>query len=205
VTGIESDAVYVLRREFSHLTAGVEVDAWLVEFPGWRNISWLLTKEYELPERIQFKAVFEALHSTDYPLSNVRWPLVSRKMLDMLRSVGDFPHRAIPVEMINCKVRGGSPVSILDDKDHGFFILQLTQHLDAFDWEKSVFTPHPRLTNRVSRIEKLSLKEPIDGFPPIFQLSVYLGIFFVSAQARMALEGEGIKGIEFRDIDDPWL
>jgi hypothetical protein len=205
VTETGSDKVYVLRPEFSHLVAGVDVDAWLVEFPGWQNISWSLTKDYEIPERIQFKAVFEALHSTDYPLNNVGWPLMSREMLNTLKSVGDFPHRAIPVEMINCKVRGGRPVSVLDEKDYGFLILQLKQHLDAFDWEKSVFTPHPRLADRVRRIEKLSLKEPIDGFPPIFQLSARPGPFFVSAQARMALEDEGIKGIEFRNIDDPWF
>jgi hypothetical protein len=70
-----------------------------------------------------------------------------------------------------------------------------------FDWEKSLYQPHPRMNNRVTSISKLVLTEPKNDLPPIFRLSAYSTALFVSAEARKLLEKEGIKGIKFQDIN----
>ncbi len=78
-------------------------------------------------------------------------------MLDVLLSVGSFPHRVIPLVMVDCEVigRGGKRS---EKEDHRFVVVQLLEHLDIFDWEKSIYKPHPRLPNRVYSIDTLVLK-----------------------------------------------
>ena len=194
---------YVLSWDTSHLI-DVDTDAWLVKFPDSENIRLSLFKEYDLPERIEFDAIFDVIQTSDFPINDVSWPLMSKKMLNTLLDVGNFSHKAIPVVMVDCQVISyeNSVAKRSEKEDHRFVAVQLLEHLDAFDWEKSVYEAHPRLPNRVSFIKKLVLKEPSGGFPPLFRLSVRPSPLFVSGEARAALEQEGIQGVIYQDLED---
>ena len=160
-----------------------------------------LLREYNLPERIEFDAIFDVIQSSDYPINDVGWSIMSQKMLDILLSIGSFPHRVIPLVMVDCEVIG-SGGKRSEKENHRFIAVQLLEHLDIFDWENSVYEPDLTITDLVDSIDKLVLKQPQDGFPPIFRLSVYPYVLFVSGKARMALEHAGIKGVVFEEIEN---
>jgi hypothetical protein len=189
---------YILNWDSSHFV-DLDADAWLVKFSGYENIQLALLKEYNLPEKIEFDAIFDVIQRSDFPINDVGWSIMSQKMLDILLSVGSFPHRVIPLVMVDCEVigRGGKRS---EKEDHRFVAVQLLEHLDIFDWEKSIYKHHPRLPNRVYSINTLVLKKPQDNCRPLFRLSAYPSKLFVSGKARMALEKAGIRGVVFEEI-----
>lgn len=199
-----TEDVFVLSRDTSHLI-DLDKDAWLIKFEGSENIHFALLREYELPNMIFFDAVFETLNQTDYPISDVVWPIMSKKMLKTLLSAGDFPHRAIPVVMENCRVvsydSSNKPVTS-GEKNNDFVIVQLLEHLDIFNWDKSIYKAHPRLKNRVKYIEKLVLNEPSNGFPPAFRLSARPTPLFISSRAYALLQEESIKGLHITNAKE---
>lgn len=48
-----------------------------------------------------FGATFGQVSYTHYPVNDLRWPVMSRQMLDTLLSVGAFPHVAHPVAIVD--------------------------------------------------------------------------------------------------------
>jgi hypothetical protein len=55
-----------------------------------------LAEPYEVPEPVDWVGFLdERLHQTDYLYNDLRWPLISKRMLYVLRSVGEFPHKVI--------------------------------------------------------------------------------------------------------------
>jgi hypothetical protein len=82
------------------------------------------------------------------------------------------------------------------------FLILVVPKSGFFDWENSVYEPHPRLPNRVYSIDKLVLKRTNDNYSPLFRLSAYPSKLFVSGKARMALEHAGIKGVVFEEIEN---
>ena len=194
---------YILSWNTSHLI-DVDSDAWLVKFPGYENVSLALLRSYQLPERIEFDAIFDVIGLSDYPVNNVSWPIMSKRMLEVLSEIGAFPYKAIPLVMIDCEVVSiENGIAIRSGKENYEFIgLQLLEHLDAFDWERSVYEPHPRMANRASYIKKLVLKEPKEGFPPLFRLSAHPSALFITDKAREALKSKGIRGVFYTDAEE---
>jgi hypothetical protein len=203
-----ASVAFVLKWELSHL-GDDEYDARLLKFPGWENTMRLSsTKEYNLPQPIRFDANFRTLARVDYPYNNVRWPIMSSRMIQTLEAVGEFSHKAIEIVMLDDTIlppdrydQSGKPRNPkLENRD--FRALQLLNHLDAFDWEKSVAERDEDLPARAQSIDKLVLKEPAGGFPPLFRLSVYPVALFVSSAARTALEKAGIGGVDLQELKD---
>jgi hypothetical protein len=216
----ELDHDIMWRREAAR-EDGLTYDAWLVRFPGWENVNFafLPTEDYDvyfpagdgsyntLPERIEFNAANEFLEFVDYPyVSPTSWPVMSRRMLDTLLSVGEFPHRAFPVVMLDAKgvfdeiLRKYVPIGT---ENHNFVIVQLLEHLDLFDWEQSIYQPHPRRQGAVKRgsVKKVALREPVGGFPPLFCLVGFETHLFLSVAGKAALEAAGIGGARFVPIE----
>ena len=127
-------------------------------------------------------------------------------MIEILRGVRDFPHRLIPVRFVDRKVRGPARYrpdgsmrpEVVDDR---FAAVQLTEHLDCVDWEQSVFERDAIDTGILFySFDRLVLREPPGGFPPLFRIPENNGMLFVSADARRALEEAGIVGVAFMSI-----
>jgi hypothetical protein len=170
-------------------------DADLVEGPEWDNAKSMFWK----PEPIQTQTplVFSdgmdvILQTTDYPYVAPTIPVMSKRMLEALLSVGDFPHQAIPVVI---KSRLSSNL-VYDN----FVAVQLLEHLDVFDWDNSVYEMNSVLPEYIGNVDRLVLKEPSEGLPPIFRIQDYETLLYVSARARAALEQADIKGVEFRNL-----
>ena len=48
--------------------------------------------------------------------------------------------------------------------------------------------------------DKLVLREPEGGLPPLFRISSSKGMLLASADARSALESAGIRGVTFKRL-----
>lgn len=201
-----ANGVFVLDRDTSHLV-DLDKDAWLIKFEGSRNIHFALLKDYKLPSIIRFDAVFETLNQTDFPINDVVWPIMSRRMLNTLLDIEQFPHRAIPVVMENCRVisyQNDKPVKSAEE-NNDFVIVQLLNHLEVFNWEKSVYEVDPSFPDCLESIDKLVLNEPSRGFPPLFRISASPTPLFISEKAFIAFQENNIKGLKFIKIEEFWL
>jgi hypothetical protein len=159
-----------------------------------------------MPEEIVFTGLKDWLSPTDYPyIREVRnWPIISRTMLDVLLSVGDFPHQAIPVVFKSVDHPGYSDEerqakSLI--RNHDYIILQLLEFSDVFDMERSEYNTDRGVADPemifLTDIQNIVLKEPQGGFPPIFRIKGYEVPLYVSAEAKQALEDAGIQGLNF--------
>jgi hypothetical protein len=159
-----------------------------------------------MPEEIVFTGLKDWLSPTDYPyIREVKnWPIIFRRMLDVLLSVGEFPHQAIPVVFKSIDHPGYSDEerrakSLI--RNHDYIILHLIEHLDVFDMERSEYSTDRGVADpeKIFLIDvyNVVLKEPLGGFPPIFRIKEYEYSWYVSAEAKQALEEAGIQGLDF--------
>jgi hypothetical protein len=201
-----SDSAYEIFWDAAHLGDDA-TDADLVKFPGWENVGgWQSTRPIEVPGKIFFEANLKSLSEIDFPLNNVAWPIMSWRMLDVLLRAGKFPHRAIPVTMLDDTVptdrrlddSGDPRPGVADDR---FAAVQLLEHADLLDWEKSEFLPDKRTPGAAKMITRVVLKELPGGLPPLFRLSAKPRALFVSADARAALEAAHIHGVIYRPLE----
>lgn len=202
------EPAYILLHDPSHLK-GKDDDAILVPFEGKEYIcGWVGTRRPAVPEPVLFEANFKVTRQSDYPCNDVNWPLMSPRLIEVLRGVGDFPHRLIPVRLIDQRARGNKRYlpdgslrpEVVDDR---FAAVQLTEHFDFVDWERSTFKPS-RIDPKIGYFIQLALVEPAGGLPPLFRIPSDVSMLLVSAKARRALEEAGIIGITFLPLpDDP--
>ncbi len=160
----------------------------------------------KMPAEISFVGLRDWLSPTDMPYmwNPSNWPIMSRKMVDVLLAVGDFPHQIIPVifksedEYITEKYINGPPAK----PNHDYVILQLLELSDLLDLDKSVYklsnyAYEPEITFIGNVEEGEVLREPAGGFPPIFRVKHKEISIYVSAKAKEALEAANIQGLNF--------
>jgi hypothetical protein len=209
-----SDRAFRLSWEFEHMEfVDRETELELCEFPGSGSLGRLVKiTPLDLPDPVVFNAYFQALAHTDYPTNNVYWPVMSRRMYYVLNSIGNFAHRVIPIAMLNdtaypdeqerCFLSDGKPNPAVTNFDD-FVAVQLLEEKDYFDFEHSVYKPSPKFPEWVHAVQRYILREPPEGFPPLFRLSAHASSLFVSAQAREALKEAGIRGTAYELLDNP--
>lgn len=205
---VMNSTAYILWHDSTHLK-GNDDDAILLPFKGKEYVcGWVGTEPLHVPDPVLFEANFKITRQSDYPCNDVNWPIMSLRMIEVLRSVGDFSHRLVPVRLIDRKVR--EPLRYLPDgslrpevSDDRFAAVQLTEHIDVVDWDRSVFERDQIGPGIVFySFEKLVLREPSGGFPPLFRIPANNGPLFISAEARRALESAGIRGLLFDELPD---
>jgi hypothetical protein len=217
-TATKTHQAYELYESSSHRegygeTELPEYDAWLVT----ESIDWITIKHsfwepnpLQVPDGIEFMCVWEFLQIndlsrtrvTDYPYNRQGWPIMSKRMLEALLSVQEFPHQVIPIVML-------SDHADSDEENHEFVAVQLLEHQDVFDWENSIYERDPEVPNCIesSSLEKLVLRDPSGGFPPLFRIGTapLQTKLYVSAEGRTALEAAGIRGVNFVQLRGSWL
>lgn len=161
----------------------------------------------QMPAELVFIGFDDLFEYTDYPyLQNIRlWPVISIKMLDVLLSLSSFSYQAVPVifeKVDSLLLTSEEKIKAPPFLNHEFIILQLLEYLNAFDRDKSVYTIEydENLAGEpveFINIDKLVLKEPLNGFPSIFRVKEDKTSLYVSAEAKEALEKTGIKGLDF--------
>ena len=151
-------------------------------------------------ERIEMEGTLFMFQGIDYLYTRPSLPVMSRRMLYVLNSIGTFPHQVISVSI---KDNESSEYDIykLSGKynRHEYVAVQVLEESNFFDYEKSVYEPRSD-TNIITDIDEMVLKEPSKGFPPLFRIPERPSDLYVSPQARAALEEANITGIHFIDL-----
>jgi hypothetical protein len=167
------------------------------------NNDWRFVRAV-VPENI----TFTGLTPTDYPYIDQvnNWPIMSKRMVEAILSVGDVPHQTVPLifkdeeEVERADVFG----DIIPTLNRDYVLFQMLELLDVFDKERSIYTPEPseRWPGVVylKNVLEVVLKEPASGFPPIFRVTGDPIPLYVSAKAKVALEEAGIQGLQFSAI-----
>jgi hypothetical protein len=203
----QKNEVYELKWDLSHIVGDLEYDAWLEkDIEGIKKSRFWRTQLLTLPkEPVKFESFEDILENTDYPYSRERWPIMSMFMLDTLLAVQDFPNQVIPLTMIDVTgiwnesakdfLRSGKEI-------YNFVAVHLIEHLDIFNWDESIYVPSTILENSVDSVEKMVLKQPLNGYPPLFRIKTCPTHLYVSAEARTALESANIKGVKFSELEN---
>ena len=72
--------------------------------------------------------------------------------------------------------------------------MHLLECIDAIDFNKSIYYEEDIAPDD---IQQFALKEPEKGYPPLFRVKGDEFWWFVSAEAKEALEAADIKGVHF--------
>jgi hypothetical protein len=170
---------------------------------------------YPGSEPINFVGFLDRLpHQTDFLSTDGFGPIISKRMLYVLNSLGDFPHKAISTRIYDYRFQDqgkdsygkhdyeGPTIEPAGEFNEDYVGLQLLEHIDVIDYEHSEFKPR-RNPDRLPYITNLVLKEPVNGFPPAFRLNRAdeRSSLYVSPTAKEALEEAGIKGIRFTEYE----
>jgi hypothetical protein len=202
-----TDRAYRLHCNIDHLVkVRIDEDAWLMNYPnppGPDNFAF--NSPLNLPERIEFGSIRSMLAQTDFPYTDAGWPIMSKRMLETLLSVGSFPHRAYPIVMIDQEMDVDSKKNGLRSaltENCNYVAVQLTEYIDVFDFNNSIYERSIINPDVIKNIRRVCLRKPEAGFPPLFKIEPSPLLLFVSAVARTALEAAGIQGIEFSHVED---
>ena len=84
--------------------------------------------------------------------------------------------------------------------DDRFVAVQLTEHIDVVDWERSEFEKSQLGPGTLYDFDKLVLVEPPGGFPPLFRVPAKKSLLLISPEARRALEAASIRGVIFKSL-----
>lgn len=202
----EAEGAYEISWSVAHLSDDA-TDAGLVKFEGWEKTMGLIARDLPpLPSPVIFEANAATLRASDFPSSDVSWPIVSRRMLKVLCSVGEFAHREVSVAMIDDTIpaerrfdpHGKLLSGVAND---GFVALQLLDQLDAIDWKRSEFDKSelaPGLD--VTFFNKIVLRGNAAMFPPMFRVTDASNRLFISEAAKKALAQSRVQGIELTPV-----
>ena len=177
-----------------------EYDAELTENKSGNSIERRLFYKPEpinIDSEIRLESILSMLEGIDYLYTKPKLPIMSKRMLYVLKAIGDFPHQALPVSIEDAALPEGQLYGRSGKTNHNYVAVHILEHLDIFDRENSIYKPSGIGSNRVRVAKKLVLHEPEGGLPPLFKLSVMPGYLFVSPEAKLALEESGITGIDF--------
>jgi hypothetical protein len=198
---------YGLMHDTETMNQDLGSHAQVVPFERYEEISTGMSdpsEPVEFPNPVQFHGLLSTVKQTDFPVTEEGWLLMSKRMVEVLESVGSFPHRVLPTRILEgdigqslaegdrrFDVQGNfKPEFYTDD----YVLLQLTEHLSTMDLERSVYDYYNPRVNMLSGIEKLVLKDIGQEYPPIFRLSHCPVDLFITDVAKQALEAAGIRG-----------
>lgn len=163
-----NDYAYELRYDvyhFEELGLDWDKDIEIEKYDDYESGSLYRTEQFKHPNPIIFQGNKPVVEHIDYPYSDNDWTVMSRRMYDTLLSVGDFPHRLIPMVMIDSRTfvwkdwfeetiitrenayneerpsrYAAGNKNLRKEVCFGDFVLvHITEHLDLLDRENSVF------------------------------------------------------------------
>src|SRR3989339_263666 len=199
---------YLLNWEWDHLIDMTD-DATLISYSDSENLRFVLTgiSKDPLPNILYLQANFNVISKkTDFPIIDVGFPVLSKRMISILLKIKNFSHRVIETVMIDDTYFG----QLFDEKglllsnvpiNKEYSALQILEYTNAFDYENSDFKPLRSNPNMPGVIKRLILRRPNNGFPPIFKIIEKSSDLFLSEEPKDSLLENDIKGCVFTPID----
>jgi hypothetical protein len=153
---------------FRELGLDWDKDIEIEKYDDYEKFSITDTDLFDHPNPIIFQGCKPIVRHIDYPYPDNHWNVMSRKMYEVLLSVGDFPHRLIPIAMVNSLTfvwRDWFEETIITRENAyeekrpsryaagnknlrkevcfgDFVLVHITEHLDLLDRENCVFNKY---------------------------------------------------------------
>jgi hypothetical protein len=156
----------------------------------------------EITAPVVYSGYPPVVRTLDFPVTDNSWLVMSSRMLNVLRSVGEFQHLEFEVVVaddrhLSAKWRDVKGRFYEEMIMRGFSAVQLLEHADIFDFERSEYRHDPDFPAFIGNVDRYVFRIPEEGLPPIFHIKGEPVKTFVSHKARMALKKAGITGIEY--------
>lgn len=204
------EKVYKLLHDEGHSGDSLK-DGFLLKYEGWNTLSYQLidpkTPINKLPSTIYFQANFNVIPEFDYPTTDVGISVMSQRMFHLISDLKKHFYESIPVVMLDDTYLGGLQTlegEIKEDVSRidSYLVLKENEFQnDVFDYDNSEFKMSRRIEGQIGRIKKICLKEPSNGFAPIFRISETPSTLFVSEKTKETLESNDIKGCVFEEVE----
>ena len=162
---------------------------------------------FEPPQQLYVLADFHwKVQERDYVDNNFQMPIFSNRFLELVNELGTVEYDQIPVSLIddtyfdplfdeNNNLRAEVP------HNPNYSAIRLANYSDVFDYEKSVYSEGELFEGEIDYVDRLVLKAPIDGFPPIFRIKEDLIFLLVNGAVKTAIEKAGLSGFSFEAIE----
>lgn len=206
---------YRLMQETETMNSDLGFHAQVIPFEGFEHVSICMSdpsETVEFPSPVEFQGLLSTVRKTDFPVIQEDWPVISKRMLEVLESVGSFPHRVLSTRIFEGDIgrslaEGDRRFDELGNFKPEFYtddyvLLQLTEHLDVMDLERSVYDRYNPKVNMVSGVDKFIFKDINQKYPPIFRLTHCPTFLFISDAAKQSLEAAKIRGLWLIDYGD---
>jgi hypothetical protein len=170
---------------------------------GFFSYEYNQTILFEHPNPVIFQGYMPVVKHIDYLEADNNWNIMSRRMYETLLSVGDFPHRIIPVAIVDSREQRENWFDSTGNLRNeiclwNYLAVQMTEHLDIFDYKKSKYWQNDEdEPDRITSFSTYVFKVPENGLPPIFKMKTDSFYTFVSAKAREAMSKAKITGPRF--------
>lgn len=205
------EPAYKLSNEVNHFrdfNLGWNDDLTHEPFEGEDAVTLGLTRLFEYPDPVIYRADVELVTYIDFPTTDNSWSVMSKQMLDVLQSVGELPaHRVIPIAVVDWNLPrerwyDGKGEFNKQIANWDYVAVHFTEHLDVFNYERSKYTLHPEdyFLKGVRKVDEFVFNVPPQGLPPLFRIDEATASLFVSAEARAALKEARIKGTQFYSL-----
>lgn len=125
------------------------------------------------------------------------FPIYSQRLKEKLENVGVIGIQYLPVEIIG----------FYGDSYGTYYIANLTNICEAFDYEKSVYNifsdnfPNPYMRGKIAGVKKFSLRNSNLNNCDIFRLAEYNQRFFVTEKVQSLFVENGYTGYSFIEVD----
>lgn len=211
--------IYGLTADAAHIEEEGVFDATLIEFEGHDGATFFLPgvdyhERFGAPKVIEFVGNLENAAWLDHIFTApIGLLLVSKRMVRVLESVGPFRHRLIPTVIYSEKIRHlvrdrftreRTWYQVQDPslRSNEFVILQLLDELDCLDRDRTLVDGVPFHESGEQylgkeRAERLVLRAPEGGFPPVFCVPE-LTFYCFTEEAKQACDRAGLKGLWWR-------
>jgi hypothetical protein len=199
------EPAYRLTRDverFSYYEPDYYADLWVENVPVEIHHKIFGEKPVDAPRPVLYSGYPPIVEPLDFPVTDNNWTIMSRRMIDALKSAGEFEHVEFPVVVADSRVPRRE---WFDAKgrlrrqftNRNFAAIQLTGHLDIFDFERSKYRHNANFPAYIGTVEEFVFKLPEKGLPPLFHVKGEPVKLFVSHKARLALKDAGITGVEY--------
>jgi hypothetical protein len=208
-------------NRLSYMERGDTYDLKSFDFPNSSELHYIYqSRDLELPNPVFFYVYSkpEFIRNLDALYVQNLGYVVSKRVINSLKSVKDFSHRTFPIAILEEGAikfaenpDGFKTPNPYENPDafskkslrNDMYIIQTLEVLEnCFDWEKSVYrqSEFNKRHGQPGLVSEFYLNEPDSGFPPLFRVKESQTTLFVSFEARMALKLAGIKGLAFLSL-----
>lgn len=190
------EKIYVLEPTYGHLNNIITNDATLTPFAGSDSISIFLTSEsIKLDNKIfHFKMNINAQIIRDYLYTNVRWPIFSKRMTNIIDNF-NLSYQKFPV------------IATTKDKlELEYYAFQISPISNILDLNNSMVTFNPDFPDFIFEVEKLVFSNAVEEAQQIFRIKEYPIKLFMRQALAINMIKNNLSGINIIAVDDyNWL